>query len=199
MRTAPRYSSHALAATGSGQKNGFSSTACQSHRARSIRCGPICTRAPRTRTAFPSTSRATAPAATRQRGLARRGAAAAARVAHAVFQVVREIGMARTELLGDVAVVARALVHIVDLQGDRRAGGQPFIGAGQDAHGIRLGPLRGEARLAGAAAVEPGLDVGLRQTQSGRAAVDHAADGGAVALAPGRDPEQMTEAVMRHR
>ncbi len=42
------------------------------------------------------------------------------------------------------------------------------------------------------------MDVGLGQFQQRRAAIDHAADRGAVALAPCCNPEQKTEAVMRH-
>ncbi len=53
--------SQAATVTGSGQKNGLSSTASQSQRARSMRCGPIWTRAPRMRTSRP------APCAPRRR------------------------------------------------------------------------------------------------------------------------------------
>ena len=70
--------------------------------------------------------------------------------------------------------------------------------AGQDADLVGLAALGHEARLAGAAAVEPGLDVGLGQRDAGRAAIDDAADGRAVALAPGGDAEEMAEAVVRH-
>ncbi len=65
MRTSERQASQSSAATGSGQKNGFSSTASQSQRARSIACGAhLHQRAADARSA-PSTLRATAPAATR--------------------------------------------------------------------------------------------------------------------------------------
>ena len=184
---------------GSGQKNGLSSTASQSQRARSMRCGPICTSAPRMRTAVAQHLARHAAGGDAHRGLARRGPAAAAIVADAVFQLVGQVGVAWPELRGDRRVVARALVDVVDLHGDRRAGGQALEHAGQDADLVRLLALRGEARLAGAAAVEPGLDVGLGQRDARRAAVDHAADRRPVAFAPGGDAEQMAEAVMRHR
>ena len=49
-----------------------------------------------------------------------------------------------------------------------------------------------------AAAVELGLDVGEREADARRAAVHHAAERRAVAFAPGRDAEQMTESIVRH-
>ena len=150
------------------------------------------------RTPAPSTWRATAAGGDAHRGLAGRGPAAAAIVADAVFQFVGQVGMAGPELRGDRRVVARALVDVVDLQRDRRAGGQAFEHAGQDAHRVGLLALGGEARLAGAAPIEPGLDVGLGQRQARRAAIDHAADRRAVALAPGGDAEQVAEGVVGH-
>jgi hypothetical protein len=68
--------------------------------------------------------------------------------------------------------------------------------AGKNLDLVQLLALRGVARLAGAALVEIRLDVGLGQGDAGRAAVDHAADGGAMALAPGGDAEQMAEGVV---
>ena len=106
--------------------------------------------------------------------------------------------MAGPETLGDLAVVLRALVGVLDDERDRRAGGQALEHAGEDAHGVRFLPLRGEARLAGAAAVEEGLDVGFGERDARRAAVDHAADRRPVALAPGGDAEQVAEAIVRH-
>ena len=50
----------------------------------------------------------------------------------------------------------------------------------------------------GPAAVEFGLDVGGLERDARRAAVDDAADSRAVALAEGRDAEEMAEAVVRH-
>ena len=70
--------------------------------------------------------------------------------------------------------------------------------AGEDLHRVRLAPLRGEARLAGAALVEKGLDVGGGQRNARRTAVDHAAERDPVALAEGRDAKQMAERVVGH-
>ena len=106
--------------------------------------------------------------------------------------------MAGAEAVLDLAIVAGALVLVLDQERDRRAGGQPFVDAGKDADGIRLLPLRDQFRLAGAAAVEKGLDVGLGEREPRRAAIHHAADRRPVALAPGGDAEQVAEAVVGH-
>ena len=63
-------------------------------------------------------------------GFARRTAAAAAIIADAVFMPIGVVGMAGAELLGDIAVVAAALVGVADEEGDGRAGGAPFKHAG---------------------------------------------------------------------
>jgi hypothetical protein len=79
------------------------------------------------------------------RRLARRGAAAAAIVADAVFQLIGEIGMSGSELRRDRRIVPRTLIDVVDLHGNRRSGGYTVEHAGQDADLVRLLPLRGEA------------------------------------------------------
>ena len=78
------------------------------------------------------------------------------------------------------------------------AGALVLEDAGQDLHLVRLLALRGEARLAGPALVEIGLDLVSGQRNVRRAAVDDAADGGPVAFAEGGDAEQMAEGVVRH-
>ena len=139
------------------------------------------------------------------RGFARRLPAAAAIVAHAVFDVIGVVGVAGPILVPDVGIILRALVDIVDHQPDRRAGRHLRAGrlvdehAGEDPDLVGLLPLRGEARLARPPLVEIGLDVGLGQRDARRAAVDHAADRRPVALAKGRDAEQMAEGIERHR
>ena len=70
--------------------------------------------------------------------------------------------------------------------------------AGEDLHLVGLAPLGDETRLAGTALVEFALDVVAREADAGRAAVDHAAERGPVALAPGRDPKKVPEGVVRH-
>ena len=138
------------------------------------------------------------------RGLARRRAPAAAIVAQAVLGLIGEVGVARAKLVLDVGIVLRALVGVLDQERNRRARRHLRAGlrmrhhAGQDLHRVRLLPLRGEARLAGPAAIEVALDVGLGQRDQRRAAIDHAADRNPVALAEGRDAEQMAEGVVGH-
>ncbi len=112
--------------------------------------------------------------------------------------------MAGAELVADVGIVLRALVDILDHQHDRRAGRYRAAGAviledaGQDFHLVRLLALRGEARLPRPALVEIGLYLFRRQRNTRRAAVDDAAQCGAVAFAEGGDTEEMAESVVRH-
>ncbi len=107
--------------------------------------------------------------------------------------------MAGAEGVANVAVVLGALVDILDQHHDGRAGGDlarralVLEDAGQDLDLIGLLALRGEARLAGPALVEIGLDFGSGQRNVRRAAVDHAADGGAMAFAEGGDAEEMAK------
>ena len=147
---------------------------------------------------FPQGRAGDAPSGDAGGGFAGAGSAAAAIVAVAVFQVIGDVGMAGAEGLGDLAIVARALVGVLDHQLDGGAGRPTLENAGQDADGIRLLPLRGHLRLAGAAAVEEGLDRGFVQGHAGGAAVHGGAERGAVAFAPGGDGEDAAEAVDAH-
>ncbi len=142
------------------------------------------------------------------RGLARRLPTAAAIIPHAVLGEIGVVGVAGPEGRGDLGIVAAALVDVLDHQRDRRAGGhlaaELFLGAlvrehaGEDLHRVRLLPLGDELALAGAALLQPLLDVGLGQRDLGRAAIDHAAQRRPVAFAPGRHAEQVAEGVVRH-
>jgi hypothetical protein len=130
--------------------------------------------------------------------------AAAAVVAHAVLGEVAVVGVARPKGGGDLRIVAAALVDVVDDHRNRRAGGdltrRPFVreDAGEDAHRVRLLALGDELALAGPALLQPLLDVGLGERDAGWAAVDHAAQRGPMAFAPGGDAEQMAERIVRH-
>src|SRR4029079_19728987 len=108
---------------------------------------------------------------------------------------VRVVGVARAELLLHLAVVARALVLVRDLEADRRAERLAVEDARQDADRVRLLPLRRELALAGRAAVEVDLDLGRRDRKQRGAAVDHRAERAAVRLAPRRHAEEMAERV----
>ena len=108
---------------------------------------------------------------------------------------------ARTVGFFGLAIVLGALVHILDEEPDGGPGGDLaalVVGhdAGQDLHLVRLLPLGGEAGLAGAAPVQIDLEIRRLQRNQRGAANHDAADGRAVALAPGGDAEQMTESVM---
>ena len=100
--------------------------------------------------------------------------------------------------LGDFRIVLGALVDIVDVERDRRAGRAPLEHAREDAGLVRLLALGGEARLAGAALVEERLDITLGQGQPRRAAVHDRAQRRAVALAPGGEAEDASEGVEAH-
>src|ERR1700730_997119 len=129
-----------------------------------MRCGPICTSAPRTCIPGKILPRARA-ARDPRRGLARRLPAAAAIIAQAVFDVVSVIGVAGPVLVLDVGIILRALIDIVDDERDRRSGGHllaaSFVDehAGQDFDRVRLLALGGEPRLAGPALIAIGLGV----------------------------------------
>ena len=106
--------------------------------------------------------------------------------------------MAGAEGVEQVAVILAALVGVVDQQRDRRAGGQALEHARQDLHRIGLVALRDMPAGAGAAAIEVGLDVGFTQRHARRAAVDHAADGRAMALAEVGDAKEVAEGGAGH-
>ena len=151
------------------------------------------------------TLRATRAGGDPHRRLARRGAAAAAVIADAVFDVIGEIGVAGPVLVPDLAVILRPLIDIVDQEADRRAGGDLAPArlvdhhAGEDADLVGLLALRGEARPAGPSLVEIELEIGGGERDQRRAAVDDAADRRTMALAESGDAEQMAECVVGHR
>src|SRR5690606_29507107 len=104
-----------------------------------------------------------------------------------------------TEFPGDVAVVLGACIDVLDQKADGRAGGDAFEHARQDFDRVGFLTLSRVLGLAGAALIEPHLDVGLRQRKTRRHAVDDAADGGAMTLAEGREAEERAEGVCGHK
>src|SRR5207237_5199931 len=66
--------------------------------------------------------------------LARRGAPAAAVVAHAVFLLIRVVRVSGAEAVLDLVIVPRARVGVLDQDADRRAGRVSFEHAREDAH-----------------------------------------------------------------
>ena len=131
-------------------------------------------------------------------GFARRCASAAAVVADAVFGVVGVVGVAGAVLVFDGAVVAAALVFVVDEQADGRAGGLACKDAGEEAEAVVFLARGNVARGAGFAPVEFGLDGGFVQRDARRSAIENAADGRAVAFAVGGEDEVLSDAVSAH-
>lgn len=115
-------------------------------------------------------------------GLARTAAAAAGGGLDAVLFEVGPVGMAGTgvEVDGLVAVVLGALVLVGDGEEDWGAESEAVFGAGVDGDAVLFVSGRGDGGLAGAAAVELGLDVGFAEGEVGRAVFDDARDGLAV-------------------
>jgi hypothetical protein len=131
-------------------------------------------------------------------GFAGRTAPAAAIVAQAVFRVIGIVGVAGTIGGGDLIIVFRTLVDVLDHQADRRAGRPSLEHARQDAHRIGFLPLSREFRRARTTLVEKWLDIGFAQRQPRRTAVNHGAERRPVRFAPGRKTEKMAEAVVAH-
>ena len=132
-------------------------------------------------------------------GLAGARPAAAPVVAHPILRIVGEVGVTRPVGVLDLAIVLRALILVADHQGHGRAGGDALEHAGEDLDAVRLAALGGEPGLARLAPVEPMLDLGRLERDAGRHAVDHDADRRPVALAPGREPEQLAEGGACHQ
>src|SRR5690606_28970070 len=100
--------------------------------------------------------------------------------------------------IGNIAIVLGSLVFVLDDQRNRRTGGLALEHAGQDLYGVGLAALRGEARLAGLAAVEAVLQILGRERNARRDAIDDAADRRPVAFAPGGEAEKFSKTVACH-
>ena len=133
-----------------------------------------------------------------RRSEARRRPPAAPRVADTELRPVTKVRVSGSEFFGDGAVVAALLIGVADQERNWRAGRTAFIDARKNFHGIRLPALRHKAACAGTAPVELSLDVDLRQHQSSRAPVHHAADGGPVAFTEIFHPEKASDRRTRH-
>ena len=85
-------------------------------------------------------------------------------------------------------------VLVAHQESDGRADGLALEDAGQDLDAVGLLARRREPALAGAPPVEVALDLLGRERQPRRAAVDHDAHSASVALAEGRELEDLPEA-----
>ena len=106
--------------------------------------------------------------------------------------------MARAIGVGDLRIVFRPLIGVLDHQADRRARRLAFEDARQDPDRIGFLTLGRELVLPGFARIEEGLDVAFSQREAGGAPVDHRSDGGAVAFAPGGEAQHASEGVPAH-
>src|SRR5690606_15555440 len=96
----------------------------------------------------------------------------------------------------DLAIILRPLVDIFDHHRHGSAGrDQDFLviriadDPGQDPDLVRLAPLGDEPRLSRTSSVEIVLDIRKLEADTGRAAINDAAQRRPVALAPGGDPK----------
>src|SRR5690554_2422528 len=131
-------------------------------------------------------------------GLPGTGATAAAVVADTIFVMVGIIGVGRTKLILDIAVIPGALIGIFDQQPNRRPRGHTFEHAGKNTHLIGLTALRRVPRRARAAAIEITLQIRLAKRKSRRTAVDNGTQCRAMALAESGDSEKLAESVAGH-
>ena len=130
--------------------------------------------------------------------LAGAGPAAAAVVAVAVLRVERVVGVAGPVLVGNVRVVAAALVGVAEEDADGGAVGLALEDARPDFRGVVFLPLRRQLRLARLAALQVRDQIVNAQFEAGRTAVHDAQVARAVADAGGGDAEEFAECVACH-
>ena len=128
-------------------------------------------------------------------GDAGRGASAATMVAYTVFLMIGVVGMGGTEQAAHVLVVLRVLVGVPDDEADGTASGLAFEDAAEQLHLVGLVARGGDLALSWATAVQLALDeVHVDVDACGHAVYD-AADGFAVALTKGCQPEYGSETI----
>jgi hypothetical protein len=138
------------------------------------------------------------------RGFARRGTPTAAIIAHAIFGLISEIGVARAEFVADVGIVLGTLVDILDHQRDGRSRRHRAVGAvilehaGEDLHLVRFPSLRCETGPPRPSLIQVDLNVLGLKRNVGRAAIDDASESRAMTFTEGGHPEHMAEAVIGH-
>ena len=104
----------------------------------------------------------------------------------------------RPEDLGQIAVIAGALVLVGDVESDGRAGGQALEHAGKDADGIGFLAFGGRGALSGLAQVQLALQVFLAQGQACGAAVQHAAQTGPMGFAVRGEAQDAPKGIACH-
>ncbi len=93
--------------------------------------------------------------------LPRGGTPPPAIVAKTVFHVVGVIGMRRSELLRDIAIILRPLINVLDEQSNRRARGSALEHTGENLHLIGLTPLGRMPGFSGTPPIQILLKIGL--------------------------------------
>ncbi len=106
--------------------------------------------------------------------------------------------MAGPEYFGQIAVIARALILIGNVKGYGRACGATLEHAGEQAQRVGLFPLGGGGPLAGLAQIQLCLNVGFAQLQTGRAAVQHAAQTRPVGFSKRGQTQDAPEGIASH-
>ena len=106
--------------------------------------------------------------------------------------------MARAIKILQVVVIFRPRVGVPHHEADRCAGGEALVDAGEDLDLVALLPLRGDPALARPSPIEFDLDELGFDRDRGRAAVDHAPDGGPVRFAVGGEFEEGSEFAAGH-
>ena len=127
--------------------------------------------------------------------LAGRGAPPAARVAYAVFRLIREVGVRRTEDAEHIVVVGGVLVGVPDHETDGRARRLSLVDAGEELDLVALLARRSQPRLAGPPTVQFLLDALEIELDTSRTAVDDASDGRTVGLTEAGEPEDVSESI----
>jgi hypothetical protein len=131
-----------------------------------------------------------------QGGLARGGSPTAPVIPETIFFPVRVIGVTWTKLPLDVLVVAGTGVCVLDKQANGRTGRPALEDARQNLHIVRFLALRSVPAFSGSAPFQLRLDLVGANLQPRRKPIDDATDRGAMALAEGADPQQVSERVM---
>jgi len=126
--------------------------------------------------------------------LARGSPSPALPVADAVFGLIGEIGVGRTESRLHLAVGLGTRVFVADEDSNGRAKGSALENTGQNFAAIGLFAWGDDIALAGTAAVELLLDIRFGQIELRQTAVDDDTDSAPVGFSPRGDAEQLAGA-----
>ena len=103
--------------------------------------------------------------------------------------------MPRAKPIQNVAVIFRALIRVVDDQGNRRTRGFTLENTGKNLHFIGFAPLCGVAALPWLAPIKVNLNISFREGESRRAAIHDAADCESMTLTEGGHGKKFSKAI----